>query len=87
MDFTEIPVFIKENSAILINVGKSGKIGESIGNNIKKYTNAKVIVTANENFEQEIHDHLGNVITVNVVGENVSIENGPDGIEVEFIKL
>lgn len=87
VDFTEIPVFIKENSAILINVGKSGKIGESIGNNIKKYTNAKVIVTANENFEQEIHDHLGNVINVRVVGDKVSIENGPDGIEVEFIKL
>lgn len=84
----QIPVFIKENAAVLLNLGASKIIGEYIGNDLTHYTKPKLIVTAKEDFEQTIVDHLGNSInvTVNKAEQTVICDCGFD-IEIELIEL
>lgn len=84
----QIPVFIKQNSIVLLNLGNSGIIGEQIGNDIKRYTRPKLIVTAKDDFKEIIEDHLGNSINVTVDKAEKSIMYDSNlEIEIEFIDL
>lgn len=87
-EFDQIPVFIKENSAILLNLGESKTIGESIGNDLTKYTNAKLVVVAKDSFSETIEDHLGNLITIDADANNRKVSVSQKlPIEVELIWL
>lgn len=84
----QIPVFIKENSAIVLNLGESKVLGGSIGNDLTEYTNAKVLVVAKDSFTQTIEDHLGNIIKIDVNANNRKISVSQSlPIEVESIWL
>lgn len=84
----QIPVFIRENSAILLNLGSSKRLGETIGNDLTRYTNATLIVFAKTNFTQLIQDHLGNKIQieVDVIDGKVKV-NHDLPIKIELVVL
>lgn len=84
----QIPVFIKANAAILLNVGESGVVGEEIGNDLTSYTKPVLVVTAESDFETIVNDHLGNEIQVEVkVKVNGVLVNIDMEIEIKLIQL
>ncbi|MDR0922615.1 MAG: glycosyl hydrolase [Lactobacillales bacterium] len=85
-----IPVFIKENSVIPLNLGKEKNLGTFIGNDLENYQNMKLLVVAKSSFETEIDDYLGNTIHVIVEKKEESCVHvtGVDfEIEVELIEV
>ncbi|MFP3155962.1 hypothetical protein LQZ18_16375 [Lachnospiraceae bacterium ZAX-1] len=83
-----IPVFIKENSVIPLNLGNEKTIGTTIGNDLEQYQNLRLIVVANASFETTIEDHLGNIIHVSVDKKeksSVSVTGITFDFEVELI--
>lgn len=60
----QIPVFIRENNAILLNT-REQEIMSDIGNDLTKYNQPLVKIFVTSNFEQTIKDHLGNLTIVN----------------------
>jgi hypothetical protein len=51
---------------VLLNAGASGVFGESIGNDLTRYTRAKLLVTVESEFSVDITDYLGSRILVSV---------------------
>ncbi|MDR3242302.1 MAG: glycosyl hydrolase [Lactobacillaceae bacterium] len=87
-----IPVYIRENSVIPLNVNQdTPELGSSVGNDITKYQQQKFIVVASSAFKTTIIDHLKNVIEVNVNYENgeptVQIIGGNENRVVEIISI
>lgn len=87
-DVHQIPVFIKENTAVLLNVGESGQVGGHVGNDVTQYTQPKLIIAAKDDFQQTIRDHVGNTLhlTVNASARSVTCE-GELAFEIEWIEL
>ncbi|WP_393968618.1 glycoside hydrolase family 31 protein [Enterococcus thailandicus] len=87
-EMNQIPVYVKENSVILLNLGESKRIGESIGNDLSNYTNATLLVTATTDFNQTITDHLGNTFDLQVskINQKVTI-NKEMPMDIELICL
>lgn len=82
-DVNSIPVFIKENSVIPLNIGSDGVIGSSIGNDIERYQNLHLMIAASGSFSSDIYDHLGNIIHVDVIYDgNYTVK--VTGIECDF---
>ena len=62
----QIPVFVKMNQAILMNVDSSKQLGSSVGNDITNYNTALCKVYCDSSFDQTLYDHLGNTIRISV---------------------
>lgn len=58
-----IPVYVRENSAILMNT-HDGKIMSDVGNNINSYDQPLLKIFAVNEFTKEIKDHLGNKVLI-----------------------
>ena len=89
-ELDEIPVFVKENSVVIMNLGEEKMLGGSIGNSLETYKNVKLFITVKDSFKTTIEDYLGNIIIINVV-KNESIQVKVDGmnkeVEIEIIEL
>ena len=66
----KIPVFIKNNSIISVNLTESFTIGDSTSNVVNKYENLCFKVYGNEISEYEFLDDLGNVFLFTVSNDN-----------------
>ena len=87
---SDIPVFIKENSVVLLNLGQDKKIGSAISNSVDTYTNLKILITANKSFSKQLTDHVGNkfLISVDYSTSEVTVEvNNDVQYDVELVKL
>lgn len=73
-DIDKIPVFIKNNSVIPMNLNKDFEIGGSIGNAIDRYINLCFVVNGRIDGEYVFTDDLGTC---------VRITGGPDGLAAE----
>jgi alpha-glucosidase (family GH31 glycosyl hydrolase) len=88
----KIPVFIRANSALLLNVGVTGVPGESIGNDLTRYTQVKVLVVTESEFSTAITDHLGNRVSVKCAADgaknyHVQVSGLPEPYQVEVIEI
>lgn len=88
----EIPVFMKENSALLLNLDEDLTLGSNVGSSVEKYHQLKLIVCCSETFNANITDHLGNKHEIAVIYEEdsfkVKIENTiQQEIVIELITL
>jgi len=87
-----IPVFVKVNQALLLNVDDSKQLGSWVGNDVTAYTKplCRVYCDGGSSFEQTLHDHLGNKVFVSVREEDaqpvIKVEGEIDGLEYEVIK-
>lgn len=87
---SEIPVYVKENSVILLNLGKDKMIGSSISNDVNSYTHLKLLVTASKSFTKQLNDHLGNefIISVDYEKNEVIVDvNSEVTYEVKLVKI
>lgn len=62
----EIPVYVKEDSAILCNCDNSLSLGSWVGNSVEQYTLPVLRIYPVKGFKQEIHDHLNEVWNVKI---------------------
>ncbi|MDR1567175.1 MAG: glycosyl hydrolase [Streptococcaceae bacterium] len=89
----EIPVFVKENSAILLNLGDDKELGSTIGNQYEKYNNLTLLVCAKTGFKTTINTYFGFelIVKVNdnleVVVTNKAFSVPEIPIRVELIKI
>ncbi|MFC4557295.1 TIM-barrel domain-containing protein [Virgibacillus kekensis] len=85
-DVDEIPVFVRMNSAILMNVDETKQLGSSVGNDISQYKVPLCKVYCEASFEEKIEDHLGNTIEINVVvhAKEVVIETNTELEDLQF---
>ncbi|MFI3805608.1 glycoside hydrolase family 31 protein [Vagococcus fluvialis] len=85
---SEIPVYVRENSVVLLNLGKDKQIGSNISNDIDSYCNLKILITSSKSFTKQVQDHLGNefIVTVHYELNQVNIEvNNQITYDVELI--
>lgn len=61
----KIPVFIKENSVLLLNTDNY-KLMSYVSNDLKEYKDPLLLIYATKSFERKIKDYLGNKILINV---------------------
>lgn len=64
--FSEIPVFVKGNRALLFNLDQTKQLGSSVGNDVTTYDTPVCKIFYHEDFEQTIFDHLGNEVKLSV---------------------
>ena len=69
----EIPVFVRMNSAVLMNVDETRKLGSSVGNDVSQYQVPLCKVYCESSFEETVEDHLGNTIEMNVMVQDKEI--------------
>lgn len=69
----EIPVFVRMNSAILMNVDETGQLGSSVGNDLSQYQMPLCKVYCESSFEETIEDHLGHTIEMKVLLQDKEI--------------
>ena len=83
-----IPVFLKTNSALIVNVDETGELGSYVGNAVDSYKQMKIIVFATSSFETIIKDHLNQCIRVAVNSESkeVLVEGTDQEYMVEFVE-
>lgn len=86
----QIPVYIKENSVVLLNLALNNELGNGISNDISTYQCAYFVVTVKTSFEKKLQDHLGNQMVVKVtkrVGSSQVTITGIANYEVKLIDL
>ncbi|EFR98400.1 glycosyl hydrolase family protein, partial [Listeria ivanovii FSL F6-596] len=85
----EIPVFIRGGKAILCNVDSSLQLGSWVGNTVEKYATPLLKVYLDEDFTEEIMDHLLEKWLVEVTEHAeeivVSVQTNTPNYEVEVI--
>ncbi|MFD1019669.1 glycoside hydrolase family 31 protein [Thalassobacillus hwangdonensis] len=85
----QIPVFVKMNRALLLNVDTTKQLGSSVGNDLTKYHTPLCKIYCENSFTQTLVDHLGNNIELNVeVTEHevsVTISTSIENLQVEVI--
>ncbi|MBP3040310.1 glycoside hydrolase family 31 protein [Bacillaceae bacterium Marseille-Q3522] len=85
----EIPVFVKANQAILLNLDDSKQLGSPVGNDITNYKTPLCKLFCDRSFEQTVTDHLGNKVFISVQEETdafiIKVENNIEGLQVEAI--
>lgn len=86
-EVNQIPVFIKKNAVVLLNLNEKNNLGESVGNTINAYQKACFVITAKSSFEKELVDHLGNKIVVKVVKESETSQVTITGLSNYKLKL
>lgn len=62
----EIPVFVKANQALILNVDDSEKLGSSVGNDITIYQKPLCKIYFESDFKTTINDHLGNKVYLSI---------------------
>ncbi|MYL32173.1 glycoside hydrolase family 31 protein [Pontibacillus yanchengensis] len=65
-DVDEIPVFVRMNSAVLLNVDETRQLGSSVGNDVSQYQIPLCKVYCETSFAEKMVDHLGHTIEINV---------------------
>lgn len=75
-ELDEIPVFIKEDSIIPLNLGESLMLCSYVGNDISEYENFTFMIYVKNKKEQKFEDDLGNRIEIYAIrkGTSLSIE-------------
>lgn len=63
-DIKNIPVYIKENSVIPLNLGDDLKLCSYVGNDVKEYKNLCLMMYVTDKLSYNLSDELGNVIDV-----------------------
>ncbi|WP_376768320.1 hypothetical protein [Litoribacterium kuwaitense] len=74
-DVEQIPVFVKMNTALLLNVAETKALGSPVGNDISGYKTPVCRIYCDSSFTQTLTDHLGHVIelSVDVQAESIVI--------------
>ncbi len=72
-ELQQIPVFIKNNSIIPLNLGKDLILGESSGNDITKYNKLTFLIVGDK-IEYQFNDDFGNEFKINIENEDIHIE-------------
>ena len=80
-----IPVFVKENSIIPLNLTDSMILGDVISNELSKYENLTFVYTGDSRIE--FSDDLGNEIIVMVKNGEPNVIKNTKGIELKFVEL
>ncbi|RWZ54622.1 glycoside hydrolase family 31 protein [Halobacillus fulvus] len=62
----EIPVYVRMNTALLLNVAESGELGSAVGNDISAYHQPICRVYVETSFRQILTDHLGHTVKLDV---------------------
>ena len=71
-----------------MNLGNTGVLGETIGNDLTQYTKPKLIITVKTDFEQTIVDYLGNTIHIKVTKDDRSVSCEQQlAFDIEWIEL
>lgn len=88
-EIDEIPVYIKENTAVLLNT-HSDKLMSYVGNSVERYDQPVIKIFANSEFQQSIFDHLGNNIRVKVTrtndnGFNIQVDSEIKNLHVDVL--
>ncbi|MGJ9385755.1 TIM-barrel domain-containing protein [Salipaludibacillus sp. CF4.18] len=82
----EIPVYVRNNSAILLNVNETKKLGSNVGNNIHNYVKPLCKIYYEDDFETVIDDHLNNNLKLAVFekGNSLCVNYTSDITDLEF---
>lgn len=85
----KIPVFVKANSAILLNLDSTKTLGSWVGNDVETYDTPVLRIYYHEAFTQTISDHLGNEIKLSVYEEKehltIKISSSIDNLEIDVV--
>lgn len=88
-DVDQIPVFVRMNHAILVNVDQSKQLGSSVGNDISCYHVPLCKIYCDTSFQHKLEDHLGNIVHLCVHVKDkeilVELESDIENLEVEVI--
>lgn len=71
-DLSEIPVFIRNNSVIALNLNNLFQVSGFVGNNLKEYENLCFMVIGEE-IDYQFADDLGNVVKINAYKNNLKV--------------
>lgn len=85
--YNEIPVFVKANRALLLNLNNSKQLGSYVGNTVTQYVKPLCIIYYDEDFKQTLTDHLGNKVELQIFEYNeelvIEFNSTLDNIEFE----
>ncbi|WP_153464426.1 TIM-barrel domain-containing protein [Sediminibacillus terrae] len=85
----DIPVFMRMNRALLLNVSPSEGLGSAVGNDLSSYKQPLCRVYCDASFHQTLTDHLGHTIelSVDVSEEEVKVKADTDinDLKIEVI--
>lgn len=70
-----IPVFIRENAVIALNLNKDFELGGSIGNSTNSYINLCFMMTGSCILDSTFFDDLGNTVHLQLNGEQVQVDH------------
>ncbi len=62
----EIPVFVRMNRALLLNVDESGELGSAVGNDLTSYKQPLCRIYCDSSFQEKLIDHLGHEVELDV---------------------
>lgn len=82
----QIPVFVKANQAILLNLGDNEQLGSWVGNDLTSYKIPICKIYCDGVFEQSITDHLGNQVVVSSQQKDEGIEIKVNS-EIDILKI
>ena len=80
-----IPVFVKENSIIPLNLPESMILGDAMDNDLSKYTNLTFVYTGNSKIE--FNDDFGNEIEVEINNGEINVIKNTKELEIKFVEL
>ncbi|WP_416828412.1 TIM-barrel domain-containing protein [Ectobacillus polymachus] len=87
----QIPVFVKANRILLLNVAKSKQLGSWVGNDITSYKTPLCKIYCDGTFEQKLIDHLGNQVFISVHEEEeeivIKVNGEIDSLEFEIVGI
>ncbi|WAA08919.1 TIM-barrel domain-containing protein [Fervidibacillus albus] len=85
----QIPVFIKANRAILLNLDQTKQIGSCVGNDVSKYHTPVCKIFYNDDFEHTLVDHLNHYVNISVKKckdiLTVNVASDLEKIEIEVV--
>lgn len=88
-DVDEIPVFVKANDAILLNVDESKQFGSSVGNDTDVYRKPLCKIYYDDAFEKVLFDHLGNKVFFSISDNSdellIKVDSDIKNIEFQVI--
>ncbi|MEQ6378435.1 glycoside hydrolase family 31 protein [Bacillaceae bacterium S4-13-56] len=88
-EVNELPVFVKSNTALLLNVNDSNKLGSSVGNNITTYHKPLCKIYCKDDFTTNLFDHLGHEVKLSVTKQTneiiIEVETTLQGLEFEVV--
>jgi alpha-D-xyloside xylohydrolase len=73
-DLTQIPVFIKENAVIPLNLDASYELASDVGSRVDGYERLSLIIYVTKDIEYQFKDDLGNTIELTVAKKGHTVE-------------